>query len=170
VAVQHTKWVLVLQAHDQEEDKMNTRQTKGGYQAYKTRDVNRTDGKPQDALAPRLAVGGNLPKNPVHNAHVRKEYAAVVDRNRRYVQVSDSLCKLLGYQREELIGKQCDDVTVPGTNDIQTIFDLLQKAGYMHGIWVFAHRGRTRILVRYEAWVRRDGLIECNMDLLGAGA
>jgi PAS domain-containing protein len=114
VAVQHTKWVLVLQAHDQEEDKMNTRQTKGGYQAYKTRDVNQTDGKPPDALAPRLAVGGNLPKNPVHNAHVRKEYAAVVDRNRRYVQVSDSLCKLLGYQREELIGKQCDDVTAPG--------------------------------------------------------
>jgi len=101
---------------------------------------------------------------------VRREYAAVVDRNRRYVQVSDSFCKLLGYQRDELIGKQYDDVTAPGTNDIPTVSNLLQREGYMHGIWVFAHRRCTRILVRYEAWVRRDGLIECNMDLLGAGA
>jgi PAS domain-containing protein len=149
---------------------MNTNQIKGGPQAHKTRDVDQAYGKSQDALAPRLVAGGNLPTNPVYNAHVRREYAALVDRHRRYIQVSDSFCKLLGYPREELIGKKYDDVTVPGTNDIPTISNLLQKEGYMHGIWVFAHRRRTRILVRYEAWVRHDGLIECNMDLLGAGA
>jgi PAS domain S-box-containing protein len=121
-------------------------------------------------LASRPSIGVNLPINPALSAHIPREYAVVVDRDRKYVQVSDSFCKLLGYRREELIGRKYDDVTTPGTNDIPTVSRLLHNEGYMHGIWVFAHRKGTRILVRYEAWVRPDGLTECNMDLLGAGA
>jgi len=103
-------------------------------------------------------------------AGVLPEYTALVDRNRKYVQVSDSFCKLLGYHRDELIGKKCDDLTAPRTNNIQTVFDLFMQSGYMHGIWILVHRQGTRILVRYEAWIRADGLTESQMELLGAGA
>jgi PAS domain S-box-containing protein len=105
-----------------------------------------------------------------HNAHVLADYTVVVDNHRRYTEVSNSFCKLLGYQREELIGRKYDDVTAPRTNDIPIVFDLFMKSGYMHGIWILVHRGGTRILVRYEAWIRPDGLTECQMELLGAGA
>ena len=84
--------------------------------------------------------------------------------------MSDSFCKLLGYPREELIDKIYDEFTVPGTTDIPVVFDLFVKTGYMHGIWVLANRGGTHLLVRYEAWRRSYGLIEGQMELLGAGA
>jgi PAS domain S-box-containing protein len=134
---------------------------------------------PRRSVVPTVpcpAVGAIPAKNltertaPPRSADVLPEYTALVDRNRKYVQVSDSFCKLLGYQREELIGRKYDDLTAPRTNNVQTVFDLFMKSGYMHGIWILVHRRGTRILVRYEAWLRPDGLTESQMELLGAGA
>jgi ABC-type antimicrobial peptide transport system permease subunit len=39
--------------------------------------------------------------------------------DRRYVEVSDSFCYLVGYRRGELIGKTYDDISAPSTNDIR---------------------------------------------------
>jgi hypothetical protein len=57
------------------------------------------------------------------------------DSDSRYV----SFCQLLGYQREELVGKRYDDLTAPNTNDIPTVFGLFQKLGYIHA-WSVAAR------------------------------
>ena len=103
-------------------------------------------------------------------AHILSDYEVLVDRDRRYVEVSDGFCKLLGYNREELVGMRVDDVTAPRTNDIPAVHDLFLKTGYMHGIWILVHRGGTRILVRYEAWRLSDSLTKGRMELLGAGA
>ena len=65
---------------------------------------------------------------------VKPQYVTVVDRDRKYVEVSDSFCQLVGYQREELVGMRYDDLTAPNTNDIPTVFGLFQKLGYMHGL------------------------------------
>jgi PAS domain S-box-containing protein len=100
---------------------------------------------------------------------VEPQYVTVVDRDRKYVEVSDSFCQLVGYQREELIGKQYDDLTAPNTNDIPTVFELFEKLGYMHGMWMLVSREGTRILVRYEAWLRPDSYIEGHMEVVGAG-
>lgn len=104
------------------------------------------------------------------DAHVRADYAVIVTKDRRFNEVSDSFCKLLGYRRDELIGKKYDDFTAPMTNDIPVVLELFIKSGYMHGIWVLLHRRGTKILVRYESWVRPDGQFESHMELLGAGA
>jgi PAS domain S-box-containing protein len=86
---------------------------------------------------------------------VKPVYVTVVNSERRYVQVSESFCQLVGYEREELLGKRYDEVTAPGTNGIATVYYLFVRLGYMHGLWMLAHRTGVRILVRYEAWVRR---------------
>jgi PAS domain S-box-containing protein len=52
------------------------------------------------------------------HAQVLPEYTTVMDSNRTYVDVSDSFCKLLGYEREELVGKKYDVVTAPKTNQL----------------------------------------------------
>ncbi len=96
---------------------------------------------------------------------VEPQYVTVVDSDRRYVEVSDSFCQLVGYQREELVGKRYDDLTAPNTNDIPTVFDLFQKLGYMHGLWLLVSHEGTRILVRYEAWLRPDSYIEGHMEV-----
>jgi PAS domain S-box-containing protein len=97
---------------------------------------------------------------------VRPVYTTVVDSDRRYIEVSDSFCGLLGYEPKELIGKRYDDLSEPNINDIPTIFTLFSRLGYMHGLWMLLHRTGARVLVRYEAWLRSDSCIEANMELV----
>jgi PAS domain S-box-containing protein len=104
------------------------------------------------------------------DARVRPDYLVIVDADRKFREVSESFCKLLGYRREELIGKKYDDFTAPMTNDIEIVLELFLKMRYMHGIWVLLHRKGTKIIVRYESWLRPDGQFESHMELLGAGA
>jgi PAS domain S-box-containing protein len=98
--------------------------------------------------------------------HVAPDFTTVVDTDRRYLEVSDSFCQLVGYRRDELIGKTYDEISASGTNDIPTVFRLFIRNGYMHGLWMLVHRRGTPILVRYEAWVRPDCQIQSNMELV----
>lgn len=107
---------------------------------------------------------------PEQCARVRSEYVTVIDDRRRFVEVSPSFCKLLGYTEDELIGKLYDDFTVPGTNHIPITWQLFTKTGFLFGIWVFAHRSGTKLFVRFEAFARADSLYETHMELLAAGA
>ena len=110
-------------------------------------------------------------KHPEYNAHVLPEYTAQLDINGKYVDVSVDFCKVLGYSPKELIGKRFDAITAPGTINTSVVFELFLRGRYMHEIWIFLNRTRTtRIVVRYEAWLRLDSPIECKMELLGAGA
>ncbi|HUA00804.1 MAG TPA: PAS domain S-box protein [Candidatus Aquilonibacter sp.] len=102
-------------------------------------------------------------------AIVAGEYRTVIDMDRRYVYVSDGFCKLVGYTRDELIGKRYDALTAPETNDLRTVFNLFCQLEYMHGLWMLVARSGTRILVRYESWIRPDRLIEGRMQLVAAG-
>jgi PAS domain S-box-containing protein len=93
----------------------------------------------------------------------------IVDLDRRYVHVSDEFCKLVGFAREELLGKQYDELSAPEANDIPTVFNLFCQLEYMHGLWMLVHRNGARILVRYESWLRSDMLIEGHMELVAPG-
>jgi PAS domain S-box-containing protein len=101
---------------------------------------------------------------------VKPEYVTVVNARRRFVEVSPSFCKLLGYTEDELLGRLYDDFTVPGTNHIPITWQLFLKTGYLFGIWVFAHKSGTKLFVRFEAFARADGQYETHMELLAAGA
>jgi PAS domain S-box-containing protein len=105
-----------------------------------------------------------------HAASIQPEYVTVVNERRKFVEVSPAFCKLLGYTEEELIGKSYDAVTVPRTNHIPAVLQLFHRTGYMTGIWVFAHKTGTKLFVRYETFLRKDGLYETHLELLGAGA
>jgi PAS domain-containing protein len=93
-------------------------------------------------------------------------YTTVIDNDRKYVEVSDGFCELLGYNSEELIGKRYDEVTAPKTCDIPAIFSLFKRLGYMQGLWMLVHRTGQRILIRYESWLRPDSFIETNIEVV----
>ena len=104
------------------------------------------------------------------DAHVFSDYTVQVDMDRKFVEVSDAFCNVLGYSRKELIGRRLDEVTAPRTNDVPVVFELFVRNRYMHGIWILLNRSKTtRIIVRYEGWLRPNSRIDCNMELLGAG-
>ena len=113
---------------------------------------------------------GNKGSSDFH-ARVLADYTVQIDMNHKYLEVSDGFCKLLGYSRKELIGKRFDEVIAPQTVNLPIIFELFWQNGYMHGIWILLNRSRTtRFIVLFEAWLQTGGRIECNMELLGAGA
>jgi PAS domain S-box-containing protein len=104
------------------------------------------------------------------SAGVLPDYIVETDLDLRYTNVSEGFCKILGYDRRELLGKRVADITAPRTNNISVVFELFLRNSYMHGIWVFVnHSGNTKIFVRYEARLRSN-LIECTMELIGGGA
>jgi PAS domain-containing protein len=103
----------------------------------------------------------------VGSCHVASSrYTTVIDNDRKYVEVSDGFCELLGYNSEELIGKRYDEVTAPKTCDIPAIFSLFKRLGYMQGLWMLVHRTGQRILIRYESWLRPDSFIETNIEVV----
>jgi PAS domain S-box-containing protein len=99
-------------------------------------------------------------------AHVAPVYTTVVDPSRKFIEVSDGFSKLLGYETEELIGTPYDHLTVPNTADISTTYNLFKQLGYMHGLWMLAHRTGYRIVIRYEAWLRPDSNIQSNIEVV----
>ncbi len=52
------------------------------------------------------ALGGKLSSH--WNSH--QQYVTVVDHERRYIEVSDDFCKLVGYERDDLLAKKYDDL------------------------------------------------------------
>ena len=96
-------------------------------------------------------------------------YIAVFNDRRKFVEVSPSFCKLLGYAENEIIGRPFEDFTVPRTNNIPVLLHMLIQNGYLQGIWVFAHRSGTKLFVRYATVLRTDGLYEASIELIAAG-
>jgi Domain of unknown function (DUF4372) len=52
---------------------------------------------------------------------VEPDHKAVVNSDRRFVELSDGFCKLVGYTREELLSMRYDELTARNTNDIPII-------------------------------------------------
>jgi PAS domain S-box-containing protein len=126
-------------------------------------------------LPPRLTVyePKDIPewmKSPqrdfFENVRVAPIYTTVVDRDHKYVDVSESFCELVGYKMEELIGMPYDRLTAADSADIPTTYRLFFRLGYMHGLWMLVHRTGYRILVRYEAWLRPDTNVQSNLELV----
>jgi PAS domain S-box-containing protein len=96
----------------------------------------------------------------VSPAYVSPAYTIVVGQDRKYIEVSDSFSKLVGYKTEELLGMRYDSLTAT--------FNLFSKLGYMYGLWMLVHRSGYRILIRYEAWLRQDANIQANIEVVQA--
>lgn len=120
------------------------------------------------AVLPENQLGTKLSSE--HCAAVQPDYVAVFNERRKFVEVSPSFCKLLGYAEGEIIGRPFEDFTVPRTNNIPVLVQMLFQNGYLQGIWVLAHKSGTKLFVRFATVLRTDGLYEASMELIAAGA
>ena len=107
---------------------------------------------------------------PEHCSPVRPDYVAVFNDRRRFVEVSPSFCKLIGYDENEIVGRPFEDFTVPRTCNIPVVLQMLFQNGYLQGIWVLAHKSGTKLFVRYATVLRTDGLYQSSIELFAAGA
>lgn len=93
-----------------------------------------------------------------HDQHdLKSPYLVFADGNRRLVEVTEEVCRLLGYQRAELLGMTIDQITAPDSGPVAELFNEFVKEGFQEGSYVLRHRNGQQISMRYRAKVFPDG-------------
>ena len=89
---------------------------------------------------------------------VGSTYVVLVNRDRRYLEVTDGVCQLLGYSRRELLERKIDDVAAPELrSEVPETFERYIGAGGMSGDYVLVRKDGTRVPIQFESWVFPDG-------------
>jgi PAS domain S-box-containing protein len=100
------------------------------------------------------------------HAELDGEYIAFADEHRRYLDVTDGVCKLLGYSRSELLGMFIDDVTAPEMRlNTSPLFEQYLEDGRQQGEYMLLHRDGARIPINYIARVFPDGCMVARWEL-----
>ena len=88
------------------------------------------------------------------------EYVVFVNPERRYIDVTDGVCKLLGYSREELLSKKIDDITAPElASDVNTKFQRYVADGRMEGNYVLLAKDGQRVPIHFYSRAFPDGCL-----------
>jgi PAS domain S-box-containing protein len=107
--------------------------------------------------------------DPIRHSHseIDGEYVVFVDANRRYVEVTDGVCCLLGYSREELLTRTIDDITAPELRALvpETFRQYVSQGGLEGQYSLLAKDGR-RIPIRYQSKVYPDGRLVARWEPL----
>jgi CheY-like chemotaxis protein len=86
------------------------------------------------------------------------EYVIFADASRRCLDCSDSVCKLLGYSRADLLDKTIDDISYkPET--VPALFEDYQKRGMLNGEFILKHRNGRPLLIRFHSWSFPDNCL-----------
>ena len=84
-------------------------------------------------------------------------YVVLANPQRIWLEVSDGVCKLLGYTRE-LIGKQIDDLAAPEWKpQTAELFEEFVAARAMDGEFALGHKLGQSVTFEYKARVFPDG-------------
>ena len=79
------------------------------------------------------------------------DFIVIVDRNRRYTEVTDAVCELLGYSREQLLGMRIDDISAPSGAHTGAMFANFVRDGKMHGWYILKDIRGNEVHVDYVA-------------------
>ena len=88
---------------------------------------------------------------------ISSKYFMYVDRNRRYINVSDGVCELLKWDREEILGRTIDWLTYPNSADAPVMFRQYLESGKMVGSYMLRSKSGEPVKVKFNARVLPDG-------------
>lgn len=84
------------------------------------------------------------------------EFAVFTNPSRNYVDCTDGACRLLGYDRQEMLARTIDEVSFHA-GEVSQLFAEYLRRGEMNGEFVLRHKTGTPIPIRYRAVVFADG-------------
>lgn len=99
------------------------------------------------------------------HAELEGRYVAFVDEQRRYLDMTDGVCELLGYSRSELLTMRIDDVTAPTIrSSASPLFEQYLNDGLQRGSYILRHRNGKEIPITYIARAFPDGCLVARWD------
>ena len=111
--------------------------------------------KEMDQFEARQADGGSH-----SHQEFLGDYVVFVDSDRCYIDVTDGVCDLLGYSREELLSKKIDDITAPElAPEVNTKFERYVTDGRMEGNYVLMAKDGHRVPIHFISRVFPDGCL-----------
>jgi PAS domain-containing protein len=78
------------------------------------------------------------------------EFVVFTDPSRRYVDCTDGVCRLLGYQRSEMLACTIENVSFDD-GEVSKLFAEYLRRGKMDGEFVLRHKEGNPIPIRYRA-------------------
>jgi PAS domain S-box-containing protein len=103
-------------------------------------------------------VGSALMRQHQH-PEVQGKYFAYVDYRRRYTHVSDGVCELTGFRREEILGQSIEWLTYGDPSTVPQQFHEYLQTKKMNGSYTLRTKQGGPIQVNYEATVLPDGCL-----------
>lgn len=77
-----------------------------------------------------------------------------VDSHRCYIAVNEAACRLLGYRRDELVGKTIDEISAPSGAHVPAMFHKFKSDGSMKGVFALRRKSGEIIWIRYESSIK----------------
>lgn len=87
-----------------------------------------------------------------------EKYVVFVNAARLYIDCSDDVCNLVGYNRTEILSKNIDELSY-NKACVPPLFEKYRREGLQNGEYILRHKNGTPVLIYYSAWVFPDG---CN--------
>ena len=78
----------------------------------------------------------------------------------RYVDMSPEFCKLLGFSRDQLIGRSAEDVTPHDFTNIEAVREEIRRDRKKSGFWLYQRSDRRLVLVRYAMVLGADNMAD----------
>lgn len=118
------------------------------------------------APAVLLDTIASLLRTDTHShAEFQGKYVVFVDENRRYIEMTDGVCELVGYTREELLQMKIDDLAAPSqTKHVAPLFERYVKDKGMDGTFELKNKSGNLVPIRYHSRVFPDGCMVASWE------
>jgi len=113
------------------------------------------------------AVGELIMRNHRH-PELKSKLVAYADAERHLIHISDEVCKLLDYDREELIGLRIDDISEAPSPAVAAKFKDYMSQGVQSGPYIVKSRTGKKIVIHYKARILDDGCMVSEWELPAA--
>lgn len=112
------------------------------------------------------ALAEVLPSHHHRHTEFQGEHIVFVDKDRRYLDVTEKAAGLVGYTPQELVGKRIEDVSVQDSHEVRQQFSQYLVNGEQSGVYVLRHRDGHPVLVRYRSLILPDGCMAAEWEPL----